>query len=250
MDLPDIYYFYLQSAIWVNHLELHNISNVDIHIWFIFDNNLLLLMKGLLTQRIWGTAHSFCSVGFYAEEGRFNFGRFVRNNSVNFPEFCFWKPRRIRVLDHFETQKSENEISHQWNTEIGHKILWDSFQFTYLVMATIGIHRTETSMRNTANTIHQWGHSNGSVTPLSAFHAGYRLPSDASSMKEAINIVIMAIGDTYFQQTIQYMLGREPVISSMSSANLCFELYTDFNKNKLILSCSPVKYTSLFHTHN
>lgn len=101
-----------------------------------------------------------------------------------------------------------------------YKISWNWFYSTYLVMATIGIHSTETSMRNTANTMHQWGHSKGSVTPLMAFHAGYLLPSDASSMKEAINIVIMAIGDTYFQHTIQYMLGREPVISSMSSANL------------------------------
>lgn len=101
------------------------------------------------------------------------------------------------------------------NIEKCHKILCIN-----LVIATIGIHSTETSIRNTANTIHQWGHSKGSVTPLIAFHAGYLLPSDASSMKDAIKIVIMAIGDTYFQQTIQYMFGREPVISSMSSANL------------------------------
>lgn len=45
MDLPDIYYFYLQQAILVNRLELHNISNVmvDMHINEIEQNLLLLL---------------------------------------------------------------------------------------------------------------------------------------------------------------------------------------------------------------
>lgn len=33
-------------------------------------------------------------------------------------------------------------------------------------------------------------------------------------------MVIIAAGETYFQQIIQYKAGREPVISSMSSANL------------------------------
>lgn len=42
----------------------------------------------------------------------------------------------------------------------------------YLVMATTGIHMTETSMRKIARKMHQCGQSFSSVMPLAAFHAG------------------------------------------------------------------------------
>lgn len=42
-------------------------------------------------------------------------------------------------------------------------------------------------------------------------------------MNDATNIVIIAAGDKYFQQIIQYKEGREPVIISISSAKLWFQ---------------------------
>lgn len=41
-------------------------------------------------------------------------------------------------------------------------------------------------------------------------------------MKDAVKIVIIAAGERYFQQIIQYNAGRDPVIISMSSANLIY----------------------------
>lgn len=83
-----------------------------------------------------------------------------------------------------------------------------------------GNHMTETRIIATAKTIHQCGHSFKSVAPLRGSHAGYLLPFADSSTNDAKRIVIMAIGEIYFQHSIQYRDGRDPVISSMSSAKL------------------------------
>lgn len=42
----------------------------------------------------------------------------------------------------------------------------------HLVIAITGIQMTETNTRNIARTLHQWGHSLSSVSPLAATHAG------------------------------------------------------------------------------
>lgn len=87
-------------------------------------------------------------------------------------------------------------------------------------MATPGIHNIDTDIRNNIKNIAHPGHSCSSVFPFSGTQAGYPLPLTIISMKLAVNIRIIAKGDRYFQHICQYKLGRDPIISSMSSENL------------------------------
>lgn len=87
-------------------------------------------------------------------------------------------------------------------------------------MATPGIHSTEASIMKSTSTTAQAGQGFFTVSPSDRIQASYPEPSVAIWMKEETRMAIMASGERYFQQISQYMPGRWPVISSMSSANL------------------------------
>lgn len=90
----------------------------------------------------------------------------------------------------------------------------------YLHIANPGIHRTEASTSTRTSRTAQIGQGFFTVSPSELTQASYPEPSIASSANEDMRMESIASGDRYFQHIIQYIPGRWPVISSMSSANL------------------------------
>lgn len=90
----------------------------------------------------------------------------------------------------------------------------------YLAIAAPGIHKIETSTKVQIRKIAHTGQGCLIDSPFCGTQASYPEPSTAISTKLATNMEIIARGDKYFQHISQYNPGLEPVIISISSANL------------------------------